>query len=190
MSNRLTQAIKDHLVKEESFAKYEKPIKDANSLFIKELEAEVQKIVNSRMHITQDLIKSRYVATTNYASYLCDDIDENHSHYKTKNFDLTKSFPRYHNESNFSIGQTPKLQELRKKWADLNSDRKKFESQLKTLLRAFTTKTALVKAVPEFEFYFKHELKMSSALVPMSQIMDIRKQLATFDITKKKAKNA
>lgn len=184
MSNRLNVSHKEHIVSEESSAKFRKPLANAEQKFKKLLEEEVKKIVASRFKVTDEMLHSGYITTSCNVSYKVDD-EKYH-----KSFSINSSYPSFPHSGGFAVTKTNEIDKARKEWLQLKEDQKKFEAELKSILYGFTTKSNLVENIPEFEIYFKNEMKMSKALVPMTQIVNIRKQLTTFDITKKKAKSA
>jgi len=189
MSNRITNVLREYIAKKESDAKFDSEIKDAENIFLKALEERVKSIVKSRFQITDEVLHSGFVGTSHYAQYRCEDKKTNHNSGSTR-FSISSSYPRKYTEDSFDIANDSELDQLRRNFITIKSQKETFKKQIERILNSYNTKTKLVEDIPEFIIYFAQDIKMSKSLVPIEQIMNIRKQLTTFDITKKEDKSA
>lgn len=177
----LSKATRADICKEESRIKFDKRLKDLKHKLNKEIEKLVVEVVKSRVKLSDEVLNSRYITRSNRAAV------KFKGHTRTETYQIDNTYPIYSNGYNFEVTANEETEAVKKELTDLQAEVSKFESELTTILYGFWTDKQLVENIPEFKKYFSSSSKVgiSKELVPMAQIISIRKQLPDFDITKK-----
>lgn len=168
---KLTIGIRDGIINQEVRNKFHDKEFEAENKFNKAVEDEViKKIKKSKVDVPQNLIDLGFVYTSNTAKIKGLD-DSRYGFYH----DLGNYYPITRSDGSFRLETTAKITKAYANLKKVRDEECKFRKELRSILYSFTTDTQVVKHLPELKSYFTDSI--STAIIPIEQINNMRKQL-------------
>ncbi len=176
---RLSNDRKRDIVDSESNKKFYDKIAESEKL----INQETEKLANKTIPkwYTEEAKNSKMVQTTNSAEIFwdgCEDDEDYNEYDKSVCFSLNNRYPSEYGRSlRFEASKT--LISRRKKYLAITGERDEFEMKLKRVLQSVNTDKKLIEHLPELTGYAEVSGTMSTALMPIESIKEIRGLLAS-----------